>query len=207
MKQKHNLYGKRFWDLCAKLYAPIQEHTNRKMYQQLVVLSSLYIKKEDRVLELACGTGQLTLPLYNRASLWEATDYSEPMIKELSKRCSVKVNCAVQDARNLSYNDGTFQVVLMANALHVMPQAELALKEIHRVLVDDGIFLVPTFVYEGKVNRFRLKLMSLLGFPSYSEWTMTELIEFVEQAGFKTVESSLIEADPVSECFLAVIKR
>ena len=164
--KKMYLYGKRFWDVVAKLYAPIQERTNRVLYRQVAALCAPYITKDDRVLELACGTGQLTLPLWKQAAFWEATDYSEPMIRELSKRCPPELSCAVRDATALPYADGTFQVVLMANALHIMPQPKLALSEIHRILSPGGIFLVPTFVYEGKVNRLRIKLMMLFGFPS-----------------------------------------
>lgn len=204
--KKMYLYGKRFWDVVAKLYAPIQERTNRVLYRQVAALCAPYITKDDRVLELACGTGQLTLPLWKQAAFWEATDYSEPMIRELSKRCPLELSFAVQDATALPYADGTFQVVLMANALHIMPQPKLALSEIHRILSPGGIFLVPTFVYEGKVNRLRMKLMKSFGFPSCHEWTMAELMEFVEQAGFRTVEHTLVEGDPLPEGFLAVVK-
>ena len=204
--KKMYLYGKRFWNVVAKLYTPVQERTNRELYRQLAVLCTPYIKKDDRVLELACGTGQLTLPLWKQAAFWEATDYSEPMIRELSKRCPPELSIAVRDATALPYADGAFQVVLMANALHIMPQPKLALNEIHRILSSGGIFLVPTFVYEGKVNRLRMKWMKLFGFPSCHEWTMAELMEFVEQAGFRTLEHSLVEGDPLPEGFLAVVK-
>ena len=158
------------------------------------------------MLELACGTGQLTLPLWERAAFWEATDYSEPMVRELAKRCPPSLSCVVRDATNLPYADGEFQVVLLANALHIMPQPEKALAEIHRVLSAGGIFLVPTFVYEGKVNRLRMKLTLLLGFPSFHEWTMAELTDFVERAGFRTVAHSLVAGDPLPEGFLALEK-
>lgn len=204
-KEKY-LYGKHFWDFFAKLYTPIQERGNRVLYQQVTALCASYISKEDRVLELACGTGQFTLPLWKQAAFWEATDYSEPMIRELSKRCPKELKCVVRDATALPYLDETFQVVLMANALHIMPEPERALREIHRVLSPRGIFLVPTFVYEGKINRMRMKLMRLLGFPSCHEWTMAELVEFVEQAGFRTVEMKTVGGSPLPEGFLAVEK-
>ena len=199
--------GKRFWDTFAGLYAPIQERSNHALYQQVAALCAPYITQKDRVLELACGTGQLTLPLWKQAAFWEATDYSEPMIRELEKRCPPELHCAVRDATALPYEDGSFQVVLMANALHIMPNPEQALKEIHRVLSPGGIFLVPTFVYEGKVNRLRMKLMLLAGFPSFHEWTMAELIRFVEQSGFRTTEQTLVKGDPLPEGFLALVKQ
>lgn len=40
----------------------------------------------------------------------------------------------VADAINLPYADGSFDVVIIANALHVMENPEQALSEINRVL-------------------------------------------------------------------------
>ncbi|MFQ9418242.1 MAG: class I SAM-dependent methyltransferase [Lachnospiraceae bacterium] len=40
----------------------------------------------------------------------------------------------VADATDLPYENHSFDVVLIANALHIMPEPEKALKEIERVL-------------------------------------------------------------------------
>ena len=98
-------------------------------------------------MELACGTGQITFLMAGKSGSWEATDYSENMIKEAEKRNQGEHKCeqlrfCVQDATNLTYEDEKFNVVVIANALHIMPQPEKALKEIHRVLKKDGILFV-----------------------------------------------------------------
>ena len=41
------------------------------------------------------------------------------------------------------------RVVIASNALHIVPQPEKALAEIHRVLKDDGVLIAPTFTHEG----------------------------------------------------------
>lgn len=41
----------------------------------------------------------------------------------------------------------TFDVVVIANALHIMPAPDPAMKEIYRVLKKGGILFAPTFVY------------------------------------------------------------
>ncbi len=198
--------GKRFWNRIAKLYAPLQERSNHAMYQQLVALCTPYITHDTRVLELGCGTGQLTLPLWQKAAYWEATDYSEPMICELQKRSPAQLTCTVQDATSLPYADQSFNVVLIANALHIMPDPQAALTEIHRVLEPDGVLLAPTFVYERRPSPLRMKAMSILGFPSFHEWTMTELQDLIESSGFQTVEHTLVEADPIPVGFIAATK-
>ncbi|UKI12848.1 MAG: class I SAM-dependent methyltransferase [Oscillospiraceae bacterium] len=37
----------------------------------------------------------------------------------------------------------------MSNALHIVPQPEKALREIRRVLKDDGVLIAPTFTHAG----------------------------------------------------------
>ncbi len=194
--------GKEFWNRIAKLYAPIQDRNNHAMYQQLARLCKPYITQDKRVLELACGTGQLTLPLWDKAASWEATDYSEQMIHELQKRCPPQLICTIQNATELPYEDESFDVILIANALHIMPYPEVALAEIHRVLTPNGILLAPTFVYERKPNPFR----SMLGFPSDHEWTMSEFITFIESGGYKLLEQALVEANPIPVGFIAAEK-
>ncbi len=129
------------------------------------------------------------------------------MIQELMQICPKTLQVSIQDATNLPYPNASFDVVLIANALHIMPQPDLALHEIHRILKPNGILLAPTFVYEGTYNKLRLRMMKLLGFPSCSEWTLQDLTQFVEQAHFKTIESTLIEANPLPVAFLALYKQ
>ena len=49
----------------------------------------------------------------------------------------------------LSYADRSFDVVIVSNALHIVPQSEKALAEIRRVLKDDGVLIAPTFTHAG----------------------------------------------------------
>ena len=50
------------------------------------------------------------------------------------------------DATALPYADDSFDAVLIANALHVMPEPEKALREIDRVLRPGGILIAPNFM-------------------------------------------------------------
>lgn len=44
------------------------------------------VDRDKKVLELACGTGQITFRMADKAAIWIATDYSENMVKEAEKR-------------------------------------------------------------------------------------------------------------------------
>ena len=198
--------NKRFWERTAKLYAPIQERSNAALYTAVTEHCKPYLTEETRVLELACGSGQLTLPLSGRAGYWEATDFAERMVEETGRRCPA-VHTAVQDATALTYGEGSFHVVLIANALHIMPQPERAMAEIRRVLVPGGILLAPTFVYEGKVNRLRMKLTEMVGFRTFVKWDLEDLAAFLERNGFEVVEKCLLPGSPLPEGFVAGRKK
>ena len=197
--------NKRFWEKCARFYGPIQQRSNRRLYRELTHMCMAYLQKDSKVLELACGTGQFTYPLCNLAESWEATDFSEAMILEAQKvPCSA--HFSVQDATHLPYRGGSFDLVLMANALHIMPAPQLALGEIHRILKPGGILLAPTFVYEGKVNRFRMWLTTMVGFRTFHQWKSREFSDFVEQNRFRCISSELVPGDPLPVAF-AVFRK
>ena len=73
-----------------------------------------YIDSEKIVLELACGTGQITFLMADKALEWTATDYSENMVKEALKRKAqehreCKAEFETADATNLTYHKWTRQ--------------------------------------------------------------------------------------------------
>ena len=146
-----------------------------------------------------------------KSGSWEATDYSENMIKESEKRNQGEHKCeqlrfCVQDATNLTYEDEKFNVVVIANAFHIMPQPEKALKEIHRVLKKDGILFAPTFVYERGYPKLPIWLMEKAGFKTYHKWQSEELKEYVGNKGFCVVGVTLVKGKPLSECVLVAKK-
>ncbi|AEE16480.1 class I SAM-dependent methyltransferase [Treponema brennaborense] len=197
--------NKHFWQKFAKLYAPFMKK-NRSTYNAICRNVTPYIAPDKDVLELACGTGQLTFLMAGTAGTWTATDYSENMIAEIKKRAAVcgvpNTTYEVQDATALRYNDGQFDVVLIANALHIMPHPETALKEIRRVLKRDGILLAPTFVYEKGVPKLLVAVMEKIGFKTYHKWTKAELCTAVSSCGFEIKSCDLIEGNPMPECVL-----
>ena len=86
----------------------------------------------------------------------------------------------------MPYADKSFDVVIVSNALHIVPQPEKALQEIKRALKDDGVLIAPTFTHAensifGKVRAF---FMKLAGFPLHSRWTSEEYLRFLRQNGW-----------------------
>ncbi|WP_426743671.1 class I SAM-dependent methyltransferase [Gemmiger formicilis] len=186
---------KNFWDRNAGRYDRFMRK-DRAAYEKMYGLIRPVVKGKT-VLELAAGTGLIAKNIVNAAAHIEATDASAEMIAEAKRNNqSAKLHFSVQDMFRLPYADKSFDVVIVSNALHIVPQPEKALAEIHRVLKDDGVLIAPTFThagnsFSGKVRAFFLKLA---GFPLHSRWTSEEYLCFLQQNGWTVRKSVVLKA-------------
>ena len=123
---------KNFWDRNAKLYDWFMGK-DKGAYEKLFAFMRPIVKNKT-VLELAAGTGLISKNIIGEAKTIVATDASSEMVKEAQKNNpSVKLHFSVQDMFHLPYADASFDVVIVANALHIVPAPEKALCEIRRV--------------------------------------------------------------------------
>lgn len=184
--------NKGFWDKWAKRY-DFTMSRDRKTYENLISKMKKTLTRDMVVLELACGTGILSLRLAGRVKMLEATDFSEEMIRQAkAKAHSSRLHFSVQDATDLPYADETFDAVIISNALHIMPNPEKALSEIKRVLKKDGILIAPTFTAAGSLpGRIRIRMMELSGFKVFHKWTPEKYIKFLESNGFTVTDSEI----------------
>jgi len=95
-----------------------------------------------QVLDLCCGTGDMTFALYRRMAssgqLWGA-DFSHPMLvraREKSGRRNVR--WVEADALHLPFGQDTFQLVTAAFGFRNLANYDHGLAEIHRVLAPGG---------------------------------------------------------------------
>ena len=174
--------NKKFWDKFAKLYAPFMKK-DKEVYDKVCEYISPHLNKDMNVLELACGSGQLSFNLSKYTKSWLGTDFSEQMILEAKKRGEYKnLIFEIADATSLSFENEKFDCVLIANALHIMPKPDEAMKEIYRVLKPNGTLFAPTFLWkEGKQRKIITRLMSILGFKMYQEWNKKEFEDFIKE--------------------------
>ena len=186
---------KDFWDRKAGRYDRFMRK-DRAAYDEMHELIRPVVKAKT-VLELATGTGMIAKNIVNAAAHIEATDASAEMIAEAKRdNHSTKLHFSVQDMFRLPYTEESFDVVIVSNALHIVPQPEKALAEIHRVLKDDGVLIAPTFThagnsFSGKVKAF---FMKLAGFPLHSKWTSHEYLAFLRENGWTVQKSTVLKA-------------
>lgn len=200
--------NKRFWQRKARLYAPFMRSAD-PLYNEIGDRLSRYLAQDMAVLELACGSGQLTYRLAGFAGHWEATDFSERMVAEAEKRPHPQNLCfAVQDATCLPYPDHSFSAALIANALHIMPEPGRALQETHRVLRPGGILLAPTFIWGTDARQWvSAWIMRQAGFRVFHRWNADGFARFVQQAGFAVLERPVLGGGVRPLCCLVARKQ
>ena len=184
-----------FWDRNAGRYDRFMRK-DRAAYEEMYALIRPVVKAKT-VLELATGTGLIAKNIVNAAAHIEATDASAEMILEAKRdNRSAKLHFSVRDMFRLPYADKSFDVVIVSNALHIIPQPEKALAEIRRVLKDDGVLIAPTFTHGNSTLRGRLKLffMKLVGFPLNSRWSSADYLAFLRQNGWTVRKSTVLKA-------------
>ena len=190
MKKSEN-----FWNRNAKRYDRFMRK-DRAAYEKLYELIRPVVKART-VLELAAGTGLIAKNIVRAASHIEVTDSSEEMIAEAKRNNrSAKLHFSVRDMFCLPYADKSFDVVIVSNALHIVPQPEKALAEIRRVLKDDGVLIAPTFTHGNDTLQGRIKLffMKLAGFPLNSRWSSADYLAFLRQNGWTVRKSAVLKA-------------
>ena len=186
---------KNFWDRNAGRYDRFMRKDGAAYDEMYALIRP--VAKAKTVLELAAGTGLIAENIVNAAAHIEATDASPEMIAEAKRDTrSAKLHFSVQDMFRLPYADKSFDVVIVSNALHIVPQPEKALAEIRRVLKDGGLLIAPTFThaensFSGKVRAF---FMKLAGLPLHSRWTSGEYLRFLSQNGWTVRKSAVLKA-------------
>ena len=186
---------KDFWDKNAGRYDRFMRK-DRAAYDEMYELIRPVVRHKT-VLELATGTGLIAKHIVNAAAHIEATDASAEMIAEAKRDThSAKLHFSVQDMFRLPYANQSFNVVIVSNALHIVPQPEKALAEIHRVLKDDGVLIAPTFTHAGNsfTGKAKAFFMKLAGFPLHSRWASAEYLRFLRQNGWAVRKSAVLKA-------------
>lgn len=128
------------------------------LWESEEILFSKHLNKEDRIIDIGCGTGRITYALYQRGyHNIVGLDISEEMLSEALRLKEIR-KCAIEfvfgDATQLSYSKQSFNTAIFAyNGLMQIPWLEnrmKAFKEINRILKAGGLFIFTTHDMAGE---------------------------------------------------------
>lgn len=149
-------------------------------------------KVGSKVLEIGCGDGEFTKRIADEKLKIIATDVTPAVVKRAKETLNLRdVNFTVNNAENLSYGAGTFDVVCGISILHHL-NTQKALEEAYRVLKKGGriFFTEPNIlnpiVYLGLNIGFLRKRMEFSpDETALFRWAITDMLEKI---GYRKVE-------------------
>lgn len=175
------------WD--ANLY----ENKHSFVWQNAESLLKLLApQKGEFILDLGCGTGQLTQQIAAAGAEVIGIDYAPTMIEQAQKNYP-DLKFSVADARSFEFSQ-PFDAIFSNAALHWVKEPKLVIKCIWQVLKPGGRF-VAEFGGKGNVQAIVEALESTIQI-SQNPWYFPSIAEYatlLEQQGFCVTYATLFE--------------
>ncbi len=200
------------------------EHLTARIYQErkdvaLRWIRSFSLSPAARVLDLGCGAGYTSVALAKDGYRVDALDSEQAMLDTAARRAQVagvSLTLALGDAHELTFDDGTFDLVLALGLIPWLHSPHKALSEIRRVLKPGGFLIISSDnghrltnwfdpIYNPALARYRnlvtsaLRKRGWMQMPHTSPPTMQSTREFdcwLAQAGFSRTNSTTIGFGP-----------
>lgn len=200
---------KRFWDKGAVKYDRWIENSFDEQYRVFRKRIKSYIRSDDEILEIGCGTGDISFQVAPLCKKVTGTDISPEMIaiarSKLADGDYPNLSFSVEDAYKLPFPDAAFHKVICVNALQTMKEPERVVREARRVLKNNGEFIAVMYCYGDSKVKDIIKLFTFVvkrGRPKY--WTFFKrggVAKLFTDAGYEIVEAEDVWDEPVV-CFV-----
>lgn len=125
------------------------------------IFSNYQIEDGMSVLELGCGTGEMWVGMDELIGCCDRlilTDFFEGMLNTAKENLKAypKIEYRTVDIQDIPFADNEFDVVIANMMLYHVPDLLKGLKEVHRVLKDDGTFYCATYGENGMMESVEL---------------------------------------------------
>jgi len=153
------------------------------------VLARLTGTQPEVVLDLGCGTGQLTRRLTEQFPDAEVVgiDYSVGMLAEASDRVGNRANLVRADAQYLPFRSASADVVVCTESFHWYSDQRRALEELAAVLRPGGQLVIASIAAVTDLGESALRRLSVAGGQPVRALTPRRLRDLLTSAGFEVV--------------------
>lgn len=183
------------------------------IYNDTYDLFCKLIKKEKaKILELACGPGNITHYLVNRRPGWNvlATDAAPNMIT-LAKRNNPSVRCEVVDCKDIANLNETFDGILCGFLMPYLSKENCGklIKDCYTLLNEGGIFYTSIIEDNYEKSGYEYSSKGVRGYQYYHEEQYME--NYLTEAGFSVVHKIRKELErpnkPVSRNLIFIVQK
>lgn len=183
-----------FWDRVAPGYSK-QPITDTKSYARKLATTQALMRPNMQVLEFGCGTGSTALEHAPHVAEIVATDVSAAMIgigREKAEQAGIdNVSFRQSGVEDFEAPDGSYDMVLALNLLHLLPDPTAALANIHRLLKPGGVFISSTVCLADQMWFLRpvIPILQWVGKAPYVSFLKANnVLREIAAAGFEEQE-------------------
>ena len=179
-----------FWDRVAPGYSK-QPIADTESYARKLAATQALMRPDMQVLEFGCGTGSTALEHASHVAHIVATDVSEAMVgfgRDKAEQAGIdNVSFKQAGVEDFEAPDGSYDMVLALNLLHLLPERAAALAKIHRLLKPGGIFVSSTVCLADRMWFLRpvIPVMQWIGKAPYVTFLRADqVLREMTAAGF-----------------------
>lgn len=219
---KNNI--KKKWDESSQYYDEFHGHGIKSEEERIAwtqtleqVLSRVEFES-DKVLDVGCGTGEMSLLLAEMGYHVTGIDLSYEMLaiaRSKANARNLEVVFELGDAESLQFEDETFDVVINRHLLWTLPYFKKALLEWKRVIRKGGLVIIIDALWksdswDGKIRQLLSDLCILVferrnprkgWYPAYINSALphphgvsaTIAQSYLEEAGYRDIELRYLE--------------
>ncbi len=198
-----------FWDRHAEKYSkrPIK---NIPAYEQTMDRVRSYIKPNDRVLEVGCGTASTALLLSPCVGHITASDFSGEMIeigrKKAKEAGTENIDFVVGTPFSDAFEPGSYDAVMGFSFLHLVEDLPETLRRIHALLKPDGLLISKTVCIADHTRLWGIPIavMRFFGYaPHVALLTADDVERAISDAGFEIIETGYYPRKPPARFVVA----
>ncbi len=196
-----------FWDKVSAFY-DLSESINGKVYNEMLRLTRAMTPSGAQVLDIAAGTGELSIAASRKAWSVICADTSEKMLEKARSKAMLKnihnIRFEKRNIYHLNDDDESYDAVIAGNVLHLLDNPRKAVRELYRVTRTGGKILLPTFMTDK--NMQILKIYGLFGYKASANYSSESYVKMLEGSVKGTLKIKNITG-LVPCCYAVIIKR
>ena len=201
--EKEENKSSRFWDKRSKVFDEQVLSVYENAYKKTIKRSIPFLKPEDTMLEIGCGTGNATIPLSQYVKKITAIDISEEMMLKAAEKAKEEgrenITFRQKDLLELDIEPESYDVVAAYNVLLYMKNQEKVLEKIYNILKPGGVFLSATDclgrnLSKESVRKFWKSKLHLMPYVSFD--TPVGLMRKIQRKGFLVIEIVNLHRNP-----------
>jgi SAM-dependent methyltransferase len=175
----------------------MKEHSNEDEFRLLYSLTK--VNPDDKVLDVACGTGIVACALAQTARHVTGIDLTPAMIEQArllqAEKELTNVTWEIGDVNPLPYSDSSFSLVVTRYSFHHFLDPRSVLHEMKRVCVPGGrVAVIDVTPPEGKADAYN-RMEKLRDSSHTGAMPLEKLQGMYKEAGLAEIETGFYKMD------------